>query len=337
MIITLIIILLILSGLFSALTIAYMGTDLGLLQRLAKQKNKNAMSILEIRSSSMQLLITLILGTTLANAFATILIGDHFSGFVAGIISAMLIFLFADVVPQAYASRYAIAFGGFCVPMTKIFLFLFYPISAPVAYILKYILGEEKVNKISKVDLLTILDEGEISGVSGVDTDERRIARGSLLFSDRRVTNVMTPNTVVKTISHDEVLDHEKLIDLRNTGYSRIPVYEKNQHDFRGILYLKDLIGVSTPCKVSDVMDNTIHFVHSNDPLDKVLSEFISTKMHLFVVLDEFGGFDGVITVEDILEEIIGQEIMDEDDDIPDLRQYAKARQKNRINQKNND
>lgn len=331
MIITLIVILLILSGLFSALTIAYMGTDLGVLHRLAKQKNKHAISILKIRNKGMKLLITLILGTTLANAFATILIGDHFSGFIAGIISAMLIFLFADVFPQAYASRYAIAFGGFCVPLVKIFLFIFYPISAPVAFLLKHILGEEKVNKISKVDLLTILDDSDTRGVTGVDTDERRIARGSLLFSDRSASNVMTPNTVVKTISYNQILDHDRLIDLRNTGYSRIPVYENDQHNFTGILYLKDLIGIDIPCKVSDVMDSTIHFVHSNDPLDKVLSEFISTKIHLFVVLNEFGGFDGVITVEDILEEIIGQEIMDEDDDIPDLRMYAKARQQNRM------
>ncbi|MDQ5971769.1 MAG: metal transporter [Patescibacteria group bacterium] len=331
MIVTFVSILLLISGLFSALTIAYMGFDLGVLHRLAKQKDKNAIAILAIRSNGMRLLITLILGTTLANAFATILIGDQFSGFVAGIVSASLIFLLADVLPQAFGSRYALAFGGFCAPLVKVFLFIFYPISAPVAYLLKYLLGEEKVNKLSKIDLLTILEESDKSGVTDVDTDERRIARGSLQFSDRRVNNVMTPNTVVKTISHDEVIDHDRLIDLRNTGYSRIPVYENNQHNFTGILYLKDLIGIDVPCKVSSIMDNTIHFVHSNDPLDKVLSEFISTKMHLFVVLDEFGGFEGVITVEDILEEIIGQEIMDEDDVIPDLRQYAKARQKNKM------
>ncbi|MCC6323550.1 DUF21 domain-containing protein [Candidatus Nomurabacteria bacterium] len=331
MIVTFVSILLLLSGLFSALTIAYMGFDLGVLQRLAKQKDKNAIAILAIRSSCMKLLITLILGTTLANAFATILIGDQFSGLVAGIVSAALIFLLADVLPQAFGSRYALAFGGFCAPLVRVFLIIFYPISAPVAYLLKHILGEEKVNRLSKIDLLTILDENDKSGVTDVDNDERRIARGSLLFSERRVVNVMTPNTVVKTISHDEVLDHDRLIDLRNTGYSRIPVYENNQHNFTGILYLKDLIGIDTTCNVSSVMDNTIHFVHSNDPLDKVLSEFISTKMHLFVVLDEFGGFEGVITVEDILEEIIGQEIMDEDDEIPDLRLYAKARQQNRM------
>ncbi len=332
MIFILVSILLLLSGLFSALTISYMGFDLGLLHRLAKQKNKQAIAILDIRKRGMKLLITLILGTTLANAFATILIGDHFSGLVAGLVSASLIFLLADVFPQAFGSQHALAFGGFCVPLTRVFMFIFYPISAPVAYLLKKILGEEKVNKISKVDLLTILDEQDQSGVSDVDTDERRIARGSLLFSDRKVSNVMTPNTVVKTIDHNEVLDYDRLIELRNTGYSRIPVYENDQHNFTGILYLKDLIGIATPCKVSDLMDNTIHFVHSHDPLDKVLGEFISTKMHLFVVLDEFGGFEGVITVEDILEEIIGQEIMDEDDDVPDLREFARGRQKQIIN-----
>ena len=83
-------------------------------------------------------------------------------------------------------------------------------------------------------------------------------------------------------------------------------------------------------------MDNTIHFVHPSDPLDTVLDQFIKTKMHLFVVLDEFGGFEGVITVEDVIEEIIGAEIMDEDDVVPDLRQTAIEQKMRRKAQKKN-
>jgi CBS domain containing-hemolysin-like protein len=118
-----------------------------------------------------------------------------------------LIFLLADVLPQAFGSRYALAFGGFCAPVVN-FSYLFFIQSLHLLHFTEYILGDEKVNKLSKIDLLTILDESEKSGVSDVDNDERRIARGSLLFSDRKVNNVMTPNTVVKTISHDEILDH---------------------------------------------------------------------------------------------------------------------------------
>ena len=324
-------ILLMASGFFSALTLAYMTFDVAVLERMAKQKNKDAVAVLSIRKHGMKLLATLILGTNLANAFATVLIGDRFSGFVTGIVSAALIFLLADVFPQSFGSRHALKLGSFCAPFMKLLLFIFYPITAPIAYLLKKILGEEKVNKLSKVDLVSVLDEGEKSNVLGVGHDGRRIARGSLAFSTRRVSNTLTPNTVVKTISSGAVLDHDALIELRDTGYSRIPVYEHDHNNFIGILYLKDLIGIPVPSNVADVMDRTVHFVHEQDPLDKVLGEFISTKMHLFVVLDEFGGFTGVITVEDILEEIIGQEIMDEDDVIPDLRSFAKARQKNKM------
>lgn len=326
----LVIILLILSGIFSGLTIAYMSLDLGALTRLAKQGNADAKTVLGVRSAGVRLLTTLILGTTVANAFATILIGDRLSGFVAGIVSAALIFLLADVLPQAFASRRALRFGALCAPLVRTTLFVFSPITYPVALLLKKLLGEEEISRLSKVDLLSMLDDTEKHGVAGVDHDERRIARGSLLFSDRQVSHVMTPNTVVKIIGHDEVLTAEKILQLKNLGYSRLPVGTDDPNQFIGILYLKDLIGVQTPTTVKEVMDSTIHFVTTNDPLDKVLSEFIATKMHLFVVLDEFGGFEGVITVEDILEEIIGQEIMDEDDVIPDLRQFAKSKQKHK-------
>ena len=111
MTILIVIILLVLSGLFSGLAIAYMSLDLATLNRLVKQGNKDAVIVLELRSSGMRLLTTLILGTTLVNAFATIIIGDHFLGFLASIISAILIFLLADVLlsvkRQIYAQRAA--------------------------------------------------------------------------------------------------------------------------------------------------------------------------------------------------------------------------------------
>ncbi len=331
MIILSVVILLVMSGIFSGLTIAYMSFDIGMLERLVKQNNIQAIRILSVRKYGVKLLSTLILGTTLANAFATVLVGDQFSGIIAGLVSAALIFLLADVLPQSLASHYAFKFASAFAPFTKVLLFIFHPITAPVAFFLKKILGEEKISRMSKLDLLSLLEEDEKNKVTGVDMDERRIARGSLLFSDKKAGDVMTPNTVVMTIASDTILDMAKVLELKDTGYSRIPVYEQNPHNFIGILYLKDLIGITMPSAVHIVMDTTIHFVHEEDPLDRVLAEFISTKMHLFVVLDEFGGFAGVITVEDILEEIIGQEIMDEDDVIPDLRLFAKARQKNKI------
>ena len=91
---------------------------------------------------------------------------------------------------------------------------------------------------------------------------------------------------------------------------------------------MKDLLGTELPTTVKATMDSTVHFVNTEDMLDGVLDSFIKTKMHLFVVLDEFGAFQGVITLEDILEEIIGAEIMDEDDEDPDLRAVARANKK---------
>jgi CBS domain containing-hemolysin-like protein len=184
-------------------------------------------------------------------------------------------------------------------------------------------LGREIPMSYTKRDLLSIIGDHDVAPASEVDQDERRIARGAFSFSHKKVEDVMTPNTVVKTVHADDVIDAAYLADLKDSGYSRLPVGTEDPNRFIGILYLKDLLGIAVPTTVRTVMDGTIHFVNTSDPLDIVLDQFIKTKMHLFVVLDQFGGFEGVITVEDVIEEIIGTEIMDEDDITPDLRQEA--------------
>lgn len=315
------------SALFAGLTLGLMGLDLTTLRHKIKHGNKDAEKVFAIRQNGMLLLTTLLLGNAASSAFFSILLGKILHGFVAGIIATILLFLIGEILPQAVVSRFALRFGGATAPFVKFLMTIFYPICGPIAWALNKILGKELESQISKRDLLTILEDEKTVSSEDVDHDERRIARGSLLFSHKNVSDVLTPATVSETIGVEEVIDDAKLIELRDMGYSRIPVHTDNQNQFVGILYLKDLIGVETPQKVGAVMDKTVHFVLPTDPLDKVLNEFIKTKIHLFIVLDEFGSFDGVITVEDVVEEIIGAEIMDEDDDTPDLREFARRKQ----------
>lgn len=315
---------LLLSALFSGLTLGLMGLDLATLRRAIKQGNKDAEKVYKIRQHGMLLLTTLLLGNAAASSFFAVLVGDMISGFWAGIIATVLVFIIGEILPQAGVSRFALRFGAITSPFVDLLMKIFYPICGPIAFGLNKLLGKENGMRFSKRDLLTMFEDEQSIEDTEVDNDERRIARGSLSFSHKKVSDVLTPATVSYTLDSQEVIDDVFLLKLKDMGYSRIPIHTEDANQFVGILYLKDLIGIKTPISVSKVMDKTIHFVLPTDPLDKVLNDFIRTKMHLFVVLDEFGSFDGVITVEDVVEEIIGAEIMDEDDDAPDLREVAR-------------
>lgn len=316
------------SALFAGLTLGLMGLDLSTLRRKMEHGDKDAARVYKIRENGMFLLTTLLLGNAAASAFFSILVGDLLNGFWAGVVATGALFIVGEILPQAVVSRFALKFGAQTAPFVQVIMWIFSPICYPISWILNKILGKEIPTSYTKRDLISIIEDDNASPTSEVDKDEKRIARGAFSFSHRKVEHVMTPNTVVKIVHTEDVIDSKLLAELKDSGYSRLPVATNDPNQFVGILYLKDLLGVEIPTKVIDIMDNTIHFVHPDDPLDIVLDQFIKTKMHLFVVLDEFGGFEGVITVEDIIEEIIGTEIMDEDDTVPDLRQEAISKRK---------
>jgi metal transporter CNNM len=315
-------VLLLISALFAGLTIGLMSLDIATLRRKGKQGDKNALKVLRIREDSMLLLVTLLLGNAAANSFFSILVGDHLSGAIAGILSTVLIFIFGEVSPQAFLSRYALSFGAASAPFIRFLMRMCYPICAPIAYALTVVLGEEAAQVYTKKDILSIVEETDLS-TGELDTDEQRLVRGALSFSHKKVQDIMTPNTVVTTIEADDILDEEYLEKLKQIGYSRIPVHTEDPNYISGILYFKDLVGVSLPVPIREVMDSTVHFVNGNTSLNSVLNQFIKSKIHLFIVIDDFGGFEGVVTLEDIIEEIIGAEIMDEGDVVPDMRMVA--------------
>jgi metal transporter CNNM len=324
----LIFVLLALSALFSGLTIGLLSLDMTGLRIKSKQGDTDAAAVLHIREIGTQLLVTLLLANTFVNSILAIVLADKFNGIIAGFLTTALIFFFGELLPQAALTRHALAFGSKAAPLVKVLVFLGHPISKPIALLVDAVLGKQMHTKYTKRDLLEIVADETSVQEGDVDTDERRIVRGSLSFSHKRVRDVLTPSTMVESVHIDDIIDNTYINRLKDAGYSRLPVQTDDRNQCVGILYLKDLLGVTLPTTVKAVMDSTVHFVSLEDTLDTVLAEFIKTKMHLFIALDEFGTFQGVITLEDIVEEIIGAEIMDEDDEDPDLRAVARAQKK---------
>jgi len=274
----------------------------------------------------------LLIGNVAVNSTLAIILGSIAPGFAAGLIATGLIVIFGEITPQAIFSRYALILGAKTAWLVRIFIIVLFPISWPIAWVLNKTLGDELATIYSKQELMKIVEEHEGMKESAVDAEEEKIVKGALTFSDKYVRDVMTPSTVVNSLESSQKIDENLLNDLRESGYSRIPVYKGKQDSIVGILYLSQLLGEKNVGKtVGQVADKKVLFVDESDKLDSVFSSFLSTRHHLFIVNNEFGSVVGIITLEDIMEEIIRSEIMDERDRHQDLRKLAKKKGKKRI------
>jgi len=315
------------SALFSGLTLGLMGLETQGLKRKAELGNRKAAKIYSIREDGNLLLCTLLLGNVAVNAALSIFLGSIASGLVAGIIATSLIVIFGEILPQATFSRYALEVGVKTVWLVRLIIGLLFIFTWPLARLLDRALGKELPTVYSKRELVKIIEEHEDSQDSKVDEDEEKIVRGALTFSEKSVMDVMTPRTVVTALERNRKLDDAVIADLIESGKSRIPVYDTSIDSVYGILFLRNLIGVDYKDKpAGEFADTNFYTVKDEQKLDEVFNLFIKSKHHLFIVKDRFGGMEGVISIEDILEEIIGTEIVDEFDVHEDMRAIAEKR-----------
>ena len=318
-------VLLLFSALFSGLTLGLMSLSASGLKRKMSLGNKDAKKVYKVRKKGNLLLTTLLVGNVAINSTLAIFLGSIASGIVAWLVATSLIVILGEIIPQAIFSRFALTLGAKTAWLVKIFIFIFYPICFPIAWVLNKALGEELATIYSKRELVKIVEEHEDADGSDVDADEERIVKGALTFSEKYVQDVMTPRTVVEMFESSVKIDKDFLSAFKKSGYSRTPVYRDTPDNIIGILYTSQLLGeVSMGKTVGEVADKKVFFIDENKKLDDVFNTFIQTHYHLFVVKNEFGGMEGVITLEDVLEEIIKTEIVDETDKHQDLRKFAR-------------
>lgn len=313
------------SGLFSGLTLGLLGLDKSDLERKIKAGNKNAKKVYSVRKDGNLLLCTLLLGNVLVNSILSVFLGQISTGVVAVVVSTGLIVIFGEILPQAGVSRYALLIGSKTVWIVKFFRFILFPVCFPIAKTLDWMLGEEMPTIWSRRELEEIIKTHEDSKDSAIDADEERIIIGALNFSNKKVREVMTPSTVTFMIEANRYLSKTLMREIKKNGFTRIPVYEERYDNIKGILYTKDLIGLNKKVKTSKVARNkNILEVDIEDNLDDLLNKFIKKKTHIALVFDEFGTFQGIITLEDVLEEILQREIVDEADSYSDMRKVAR-------------
>ena len=309
------VILVLLSGLFSGLTLGLMGLDLFELKRKAELGNDDAKKILPLRKNGNLLLCTLLLGNVAVNSALAVFLGSITSGVLAGLISTGLIVVFGEIIPQAAFSRFALVLGARTTWLVRIFMFMLYPATKPLSWMLDKALGDELPTRYSKKEFHMMLKEQK--DLKSIRESHFRILEGGLLFTDKQVRTAMTPKKSTFFLRTDDVLTEQKLKLIKSKGYSRIPVFKGNRDNIVGILFAKDLIDLDSELKipVKSVMRKKVYTVDGEHKLDKLLKIFKQRRNHMLVVKNNFKTTIGIITLEDVIEEIVG-DIVDEYDQI---------------------
>ncbi len=306
-----------LSGLFSGLTLGLYSIDKTELERKTELGDEDAARVLRVRDKGNLLLVSLLLGNVAVNAAISIMLGNVAGGLVAGLIATGLIVIFGEIIPQASCARYAMQVGSATAPIVELIMIVLYPIAKPIAWTLDKVLGEELRTIWTKRELEHIIRMHEDDPRSEVDADEERILLGALTFSEKTVEQVMTPRKDVFALQKNAVLNQKLLHEIRENGFTRVPVYSKQINDLVGVLYAKDLIGTDPDeNEVIEKMMRTFELIRVSrkKKLDNLLNMMIKRRAHLAVVTEKSGKFVGIVTMEDVVEEIIGREIIDEDD-----------------------
>jgi putative hemolysin len=321
-----IVILLALSALVSGSEVSFFSLSIGQLNELKGGKNKKDETILQLLETPRQLLATILISNNFINVGIVILstytvhevfnfTANPVAAFVIEIVAVtFLILLFGEILPKIYATTSPLTTARFMASPLAVARRIF----SSLQLIPLLISISKRLERPAKNDGITVDDLEHALQLTENDdnnADEQRILEGIVRFGNTTVRQIMTPRTDVVAFEAGEPFDLilEKVVEH---GFSRIPVYAENLDRIKGIIYIKDLLpymDAGADFAWTQLIREPF-YVPESKKIDDLLTEFQEMKMHLAVVVDEFGGTSGVVTLEDIIEEIVG-EISDEFDD----------------------
>jgi metal transporter CNNM len=304
------------SALCSGLNVALMALDITDLKRLAKLGNKDARIALKIRRKT-HLSLASILFTNVAVISATsLLLSKFFNGFVAGLLSTLLIVIFGEILPQAFAVKHSLRAIALFAPFLRLITILTYPITKPLQLLLDKLIGPEDEKLHSRHELGLLIADHLGHEASELDEDEVEIVKNALQLSEKRVKEIMVPIEQVYYLSEGDVIDAAKIDELKLENYSRVPIFNKNKTRCERFLVLKDLVDIdfdSRSYTLDELKTHETKTFGSMTALDTMFRKFISSKKHLLII-EKDDVIAGVVTIEDLIEEILGHEIEDEGD-----------------------
>jgi gliding motility-associated protein GldE len=277
----------------------------------------------ELLAMPEKLLATILVGNNLVNIMIAIVLNYAMNQIfdfkstvldfiVQTVILTFLILLFGEVIPKLYATNFNVKFAAITSAPLKAAVKLFSPLTALLVRSTSLVskVVPQQTEELSVDDLTRALEVSEVK-----NPDDKELLEGILSFGDKTVSDIMRPRVDIVDIDQDDDFDQvvRKVID---TGYSRMPVYEETPDNIKGILYAKDLlpyIGTRDNTFKWQTLVRPAYFVPETRMLDDLLEDFRQKKMHMAIIVDEYGCTQGIATLEDVLEEIVG-DINDEYD-----------------------
>jgi metal transporter CNNM len=304
------------SALCSGLNVAFMSLDSAELRRRAKLGNPAALRMVPFRRKTHLTLAAILLANIAAVSATSIVLNGKFYGLIAGFISTLLIVIFGEILPQALFSRRALAFCARFAPFLRLVIIVTYPVSKPLQLLLDRLFPEEAARLQTRHELGMMIAEHLDNDNSELDDDEVEIVRGALQLSEKRVRDITTPLRNVYWVTPDTMIDADKIDEIKANGWSRIPVFNERITACHGLLLMKDLVDVNfddAALRVDDLPLHASQLVGSMTALDTLFRKFIHGGTHLIPV-ERDDEIIGIVTIEDLLEEIVGHEIEDETD-----------------------
>ena len=322
----------VMSGYFSATETAFSSLNKTRLRTMAERGNHRAELTLKLSGDYDKLISTILIGNNIVNiAVASIgtvlfvkMLGQELGATVSTAVVTVVVLIFGEITPKSIAKDHPESFAMFSAPILRGIIWFFTPLNFLFSQWKKLVArlfesGED--SKMSQEELLILLDEVQQEGA--IDADEGMLLKNAVEFGDLEAQDILTHRVDLEAVSIDATKD-EVAQCFDASRFSRLLVFEENIDRIVGVIHQKDFYvgGGVTEKPISEILTPPM-FVHQTEKIDNLLQQLRSAKSHIAIVVDEYGGTMGIVTMEDILEELVG-EIWDEHDEVKEpIRQIS--------------
>ena len=312
------------SAYFSATETAFSCANKTRLRALAEKGNKKAELAVNLAEKYDRLISTILIGNNIVNillaSIGTLLFVEELElqsgAAISTAVCTVAVLIFGEITPKSIANDFPEKFAMFSAPFIRLLIWLLMPINV-IFSLWKALVGKlfkvEEDDNMAQEELLMMVEEAEQEGE--IDTDEGDLLRNAIEFSDLKAEDILTHRVDLEALPIDSKKS-EIAQTFTRTRFSRIPIYEDNIDNIVGVIHQKDFYvgsGVTTEA-IKDIISPVL-FVHQSEMADDLLKKLQKEKSHIAVVVDEYGGTLGIVTMEDILEQLVG-DIWDEHDEV---------------------
>ncbi len=313
------------SAYFSATETAFNTFNRIRMKNMAEKGDKNAELVLKLAEDYDTLISTILIGNNIVNIlasslatvfFAKIITSGDLSVTVSTVVMTLLVLIFGEIIPKTLAKQFPEKFSLFSAHIVNLLVYILFPISIlfrGMQKLLAKVFKQEEDKGMTEEELISIIEEAEEGG--GIDEEESTLIKSAIEFNELEVSEIFTPRIDITAVPNN-VTKEELAKVFSESGYSRVPVYEGDLDNIVGIIYYKDFFTLSfkSSTPISEII-KPVMYVTKTQKISDLLKDLQEKQLHMAVISDEYGSTAGIVTLEDILEEIVG-EIWDEHDEI---------------------